>query len=660
MSLKKRSLTSLSPRSSTLLLVVVTLLTAALYGYSVPNYPVLDDQVNLQIVNMLHEGSEGAAWELIWGNHSGVSSRAIPMLSFVVDAWRAPDDYAAMRVTNLILHHSIGWLVFGWLTVLLSALLASRSRAFVLSAVVTTLWMIAPIQISTVYYPVQRMAMWPLFFIFAALWHYTWVRVKLQDTRPRVAIAHLLVIYLFWLPLAWLSKETGALLPLFLALLELGLLRSFASPIGVWLKRGHQLVIGGVVAGFAYVVIEGSRITYGGVGSIRDFTVTDRIATQSFAIWDYMRQILFPDIARMGLWHDDFVIRSLSEWPALLLLSFTLVLFLGALLLLRARSLSLRLIGFGVAFFFIGHLLESTVFNLELYFEHRNYLPSIGLFLAAVVAVSSLIRPIRHAQRWLFLLFVCYLGLNLYYTSKEIRVWQLQPHLIAKVWENHPSSQRANLLAAEVMMILGQPQEALEIVSGMPDRVAIPRSREDRERVIALKQIYFSLGAGISPDPVLYERIRLPWPGSATHERSSTLNQLTTLPSEKLALLDWPALAKSADDILERPERLQSRSYAAYLLHAAYLAIEFEDMERAERYFSAVNRGSPHYLPWTTVPLFHFALDAGNLDGAKHYLSQLEQDARWSALYPGQISEMKSYIDRFESSQATQESDDAP
>ena len=36
-------------------------------------------------------------------------------------------------------------------------------------------------------------------------------------------------------------------------------------------------------------------------------------------------------------------------------------------------------VAYGLLFYPIAHTIESTVWPLELYFEHRNYLPSIGL-----------------------------------------------------------------------------------------------------------------------------------------------------------------------------------------------------------------------------------------------------------------------------------------
>lgn len=44
------------------------------------------------------------------------------------------------------------------------------------------------------------------------------------------------------------------------------------------------------------------------------------------------------------------------------------------------------LVFFGPVFFLAAHLVESSVIALELYFEHRNYLPSVGIFISLGLA----------------------------------------------------------------------------------------------------------------------------------------------------------------------------------------------------------------------------------------------------------------------------------
>ena len=61
------------------------------------------------------------------------------------------------------------------------------------------------------------------------------------------------------------------------------------------------------------------------------------------------------------------------------------------------------LIGYGILFFLAGHALESSIFPLEIYFEHRNYLPAVGLALALVSGLMQLERTMLQTPARLLL-----------------------------------------------------------------------------------------------------------------------------------------------------------------------------------------------------------------------------------------------------------------
>ena len=62
-------------------------------------------------------------------------------------------------------------------------------------------------------------------------------------------------------------------------------------------------------------------------------------------------------------------------------------------MLLRRR---LPLVALGIAWFLGGQLMESTIFPLELVFEHRCYLPDLGL----ILALLSLLLPMNADAAW--------------------------------------------------------------------------------------------------------------------------------------------------------------------------------------------------------------------------------------------------------------------
>jgi tetratricopeptide (TPR) repeat protein len=114
---------------------------------------------------------------------------------------------------------------------------------------------------------------------------------------------------------------------------------------------------------------------------------------------------------------------------------------LSAWLLLLSLALAWRhrypAFSFAVLFFLAGHLLESTIFSLELYFEHRNYLPSLGP-IGALVATAWVYN--KTWPRYVCFGFAAFLGLLLWQTST---LWGNDKDAAIAWNKKHPTSTRA-------------------------------------------------------------------------------------------------------------------------------------------------------------------------------------------------------------------------
>jgi hypothetical protein len=151
--------------------------------------------------------------------------------------------------------------------------------------------------------------------------------------------------------------------------------------------------------------------------------------------------ILLPNLGEMGLNHDDFLIsRSLfSPWTTLPAVA-GLFLLAGGAFALRNKQ---PLITFGIAFFFAGHAMESTIIPLELAFEHRNYLPMLGILLPlSYYALDPRLHlPSVRARRAAFLLLVIlFAGL----TAARAQQWGDTLMMRTLEVERHPRSVRAH------------------------------------------------------------------------------------------------------------------------------------------------------------------------------------------------------------------------
>jgi Tfp pilus assembly protein PilF len=315
--------------------------------------------------------------EVSLNNDSGPLGRPLSIASFALNHYfwgPAPFSYKAV---NLGLHMACS-LALGYFIYLL-ILLQPRRKHFAMPVAMLTaiLWLIHPLQASTLLYPVQRMTQLATLFTLIGLWTYLLARIRFITLKPFAGLL-MAISLLWWFPLAVLSKETGILFPWYLLCCEFFVLR-FQNRHGAGktkLKILHLLFSGGVLLGaIAYFFY---KLPYFlAVYTEKSFTLTQRVLTETKALVFYIKLILLPRVSDMGLYHDDFAISRTFDLPVLLS-TLTLASCIMLILFLRKRA---PIIAFGLAWFFVSHAIESTVLPLELVFEHRNYLASAGLLL---------------------------------------------------------------------------------------------------------------------------------------------------------------------------------------------------------------------------------------------------------------------------------------
>jgi tetratricopeptide (TPR) repeat protein len=183
----------------------------------------------------------------------------------------------------------------------------------------------------------------------------------------------------------------------------------------------------------------------------RDFSLEERLMTQARALCDYVYLILVPQTIGSGLIHDDFrVSRSLIE-PLTTIFSLGAV---GAAILLSFLvKKRYPLLAFGVLFFLAGHSLESTFLPLENYFEHRNYLPMVGVLLVIVFILNALVSNLSKKLAIGLSAMVCtfYFIFASLLTSQNTRVWSNTFDLLTIWATEHPDSLRAQRIYGQFL-----------------------------------------------------------------------------------------------------------------------------------------------------------------------------------------------------------------
>jgi len=312
--------------------------------------------------------------------------RPVAMISFALNWFFFKDEVVGFRIVNLLIHFTATLLVY--LTIL--RLLRTRHSHYGEEAQIqfvgltaAILWSIHPIQIQAVTYIVQRSASMAAMFFIAAVWFYVAGRQSCLRRHVIAAFAGCGSCYF----LAMLTKLNTVLLPASLLLIEIlffqdlsnrALRRRIATlTIGI----GAFLAVGCI--GFLWVwkgnPIDYFQRAYQG----RPFTLYERLLTEPRILWYYISQIIWPLPGRFSLVHEVTISKSLlTPWTTLPSMAATAVIIaLGVACARRNPFVTLSIL-----FFFINHVVESTAIPLELLFEHRNYLPSMFLFVPVAMA----------------------------------------------------------------------------------------------------------------------------------------------------------------------------------------------------------------------------------------------------------------------------------
>lgn len=434
------------------LMVTVLLLMLAGWIYAPGQYgpALLDDRSSVLVIGDLKNNPE-LAWDYVSGDQSGPLGRPVSMASFVLEKLYLDGGLAASKQVNILLHLFNGGLVVWlfWLLLRHMAVPGYRWLALVLGAA----WLLSPLYVSTVLYIVQRMAMLSTTFMLLACISFIYWRSSLFRGRFRVGL--LLLVFANF-TLAMLAKENAIVLVPILLLLE-ALWFQFRDENGkiiLWLRG---MTLGAIALGGLGLVLI-LAFNYDGLAAPfghRYFTLDERLLTQARIVWDYVGQLYAPHVSGMGLYHDDVVVSKSLRDPASTL--YAVIAWLAIAMLLPVLMIWQwgRYLALGVTWFLVGHSVESTVLPLELYFEHRNYFPGIGLFMLPGVIFALAVKYWPEIKAPLLVYFACFVIWLASLTGSQVQIWSSHPLLILNHLNGHPGSFRANADMAVQMANLG-------------------------------------------------------------------------------------------------------------------------------------------------------------------------------------------------------------
>jgi Tfp pilus assembly protein PilF len=322
-------------------------------------------------------------------------------------------DVFGYHLVNTLIHFlaSVFLFLFIYHTLNLPALRTKYAdNAYPIALLATLLWAINPAQTQAVTYLVQRMASMAGMFYIMSMYFYLKARTHVKGGQK--VLFFMLCFSCFLLALG--SKENAIILPLSLSLYEILLLQKTTRENLRKNLRIFLVVAGAIfILGFAYIYVRGGNIFYFiGDYDVRPFTLWQRLLTEPRVIIFYISLLFYPMPHRLNIAHSIQISTSLLE-PITTLLAVLLI--VGAIVYVIFIARKRPLLSFSVLFFFLNHLVESTIFALELIFEHRNYIPSMLFFLPVAIGFWNLLNrySMKKSMKFIISLFIILLLIGL-------------------------------------------------------------------------------------------------------------------------------------------------------------------------------------------------------------------------------------------------------
>lgn len=576
--------------------------------------------------------------------NSGPLGRPIAMASFALNVAATGMTPGPMKITNVAIHLFNGLLVFVLMGLILSEYRRLRpdvpAAACTWAALaITAAWLLAPINLTAVLYIVQRMTSLAATFTLAGLIAYVAGRRRLYDgERVRSGLLLMGAAALVLTPLAILVKEIGALTLLYALVIE-WVFFGFRNASG---KRSRTVLAYFLVflvlpaaAGWLWLL---PRVLGPAAYAARPYDLGERVLTEGRVLWHYLYWTLVPNIGALSLYHDAFPVSrgllipwtSLPAWLGIGLLG-------GAGITLRRRF---PLVAFGILWFLAGQALTATVIPLELVFEHRMYLPAIGLFTALfgeLLLASSRERLVRLRGIAAVLLIVLYgsaLALRSYDWSNPL----IQMSIAAR---EHPDSPRATygygrvlaMLSTDVPALVSPAFSALEAASKVPGQSITPESA----LIILASRVHRQISDAWYQSMIAKLERRPP-----TAEDISALYALihcATQAHDRCALdPKWMTLVFATALTHRHTNPAVTAMYGNYLLTVA------DNPAQAEKTFSALVAGYP------SEPVYRYDLGvaaayAGDLDTARRELGALKRLNRLN-MHAGEVTTLEHLIQK--------------
>jgi tetratricopeptide (TPR) repeat protein len=427
-------------------------------SWHLDDLPNITDAPQLHLENFQPESLRRAV------DFQGKVSRPLARLSFAFNWYFSKDRVTSYHIVNIAIHLLTAFFLFLTILELLKTPNIAdnyKGSEYFIALLSAVLWAANPVQTQAVTYIVQRMASMVALFYLVSL--YLFIKARLAEGKARKSWLFTGCVAGFLMALA--TKENAVILPASLVLIEVVFFRDIGKP-----QIRRKIIIAGSLAVVSLFLLA-SILQNGNLFSFlegyhnRFFSLSERVLTEPRIVVFYLSQLFYPVPTRLCLEHYFPLSTSFwNPWTTLPAMGLIAALIVLAFFQIRKRPL----LSFAILFFFLNHLVESTVIPLELVFEHRNYLPSLFLFVPVAAGIKSLMDSYRSQKNFMYYVFVSFIVLLVagigFGTYVRNMAWKTEKTLWEDAIKKTPQNARSyHNLAFSYYEKIGEHDKAIEL-----------------------------------------------------------------------------------------------------------------------------------------------------------------------------------------------------
>ncbi|NWF98683.1 MAG: tetratricopeptide repeat protein [Nitrospirae bacterium] len=375
-----------------------------------------------------------------------VNSRYIGYLSFALNYWVHGLDVRGYHITNLLIHNINAFLIYLFTIITLNTPFMKKDvlnkYRYSIALFAAILFVAHPVQTQSVTYIVQRFTSLSVLFYLLSLTFFIIWRINYQsqdennENKRKTLITYKNILFymlsLISSILSMKTKEIAFTLPVILLIYEI-----------VFFRKNKKVFLFIIPFFLIAIIILLDFITIGfKCTNLLNCINTETKLQTTISRWSYfitelrvivtyLRLIFLP--INQNLDYDYPIANSFFEIQ--IFLSFLLILIIilfGIFILVKYKKKygSVRIISFGIFWFFIALSIESSIFPIvDLIFEHRLYLPSVGIFITLSSTIFLFIAVFE--QRWKYIKKIMIIILILL-----VIIFMVGTYLRNMVWSN--------------------------------------------------------------------------------------------------------------------------------------------------------------------------------------------------------------------------------